>query len=90
MNKKILCLFDIDGTLTKARNVTNLLIYKQKIDSPMLSCLSRLQKVADISYVGGSDYSKIREQLTEDGLSKAAYVFSENGLVARKGSELIG
>ena len=56
----------------------------------MLQCLSKLQKVANISYVGGSDFSKIKEQLTEDGLAKATYVFSENGLVARKGSEIIG
>ncbi|KAJ8953947.1 hypothetical protein NQ318_019190 [Aromia moschata] len=72
--KRILCLFDMDGTLTKARAVIkpefyDFLLYKVK----PLSC---------IALVGGSDFKKIAEQMGgSDVVHKFDYVFSENGLV---------
>jgi phosphomannomutase len=56
----------------------------------MKACLARLKEVADIGLVGGSDRNKIREQLDEDTVQLSDYFFSENGLVAYKGSQLIG
>jgi phosphomannomutase len=56
----------------------------------MKSCLARLKAVADIGFVGGSDQKKIREQLDEDTIQLSNYFFSENGLLAYRGSELIG
>ena len=55
--KKILCLFDIDGTLTESR----------KIATPeMIAFIKRLSTVVDVAFVGGSDLPKQIEQLTED------------------------
>lgn len=56
----------------------------------MLDCLEKLRSVADIAYVGGSDFSKIKQQLTQEGLDKGRYVFSENGLLAYENNEVIG
>ncbi|KAK9497077.1 hypothetical protein O3M35_004456 [Rhynocoris fuscipes] len=80
---KHLCLFDVDGTLTKPRNV---------IDDDMKKFLNEnVKAVFDMAIVGGSDYSKISEQMGgEDGLKDFVYVFSENGLIARKNGEIIG
>lgn len=39
--------------------------------------------------MGGSDAKKIREQLDEETIALNNYFFSENGLVAMKGNELI-
>jgi phosphomannomutase len=55
----------------------------------MKDTLKQLKKVIDIGFVGGSDANKIREQLDEETISLNDYFFSENGLVAVKGSELI-
>jgi hypothetical protein len=44
----------------------------------------------DIGFVGGSDAGKIREQLDEETLSLGDYFFSENGLLAYRGTQLIG
>lgn len=52
----------------------------------MLLCLEKLKSVVDIAYVGGSDISKMKQQLTEEGIKKAIYTFSENGLLSFKGS----
>ena len=46
--------------------------------------------MADIGFVGGSDEKKIREQLDEDTIQLGNYFFSENGLMAYRGSELVG
>ena len=56
----------------------------------MKDCLKELVKVIDVGFVGGSDANKIREQLDEETIAMSHYFFSENGLVARKGPELIG
>ena len=55
----------------------------------MKEALRQLKKVVDIGFVGGSDANKIREQLDEETIALNDYFFSENGLVAVKGSELI-
>jgi phosphomannomutase len=79
---KNIILFDVDGTLTIPRN---------KVSSQMLDFLKSLHDKIDIGIVGGSDLSKIKEQLGENLLSYdyVDYVFSENGLVAHKNGELI-
>lgn len=51
---KTLCLFDVDGTLTPAR---------QRASPEMLALLADLRKECAIGFVGGSDLGKIREQL---------------------------
>ena len=55
----------------------------------MKETLKKLKAVIDIGYVGGSDANKIKEQLDEETIALNNYFFSENGLVARKGADLI-
>ncbi|KIO17671.1 hypothetical protein M407DRAFT_84754 [Tulasnella calospora MUT 4182] len=80
---KKLCLFDVDGTLTPAR---------QQVSKEMLDVLAQLRKKMAIGFVGGSDLSKISEQLAVDGgrvVDGFDYGFAENGLTAYKmGKEL--
>lgn len=78
-NKKILLLFDVDGTLTKPRN---------KIENNIINYLKDLnlnyninKNLINIAAVGGSDYTKIKEQLGES-INYFKYIFSENGLVS--------
>lgn len=80
----VLCLFDVDGTLTPAR---------QQVSDEMLDVLKALREHVAIGFVGGSDLSKIREQLQlaghEDIVHQFDYGFAENGLTAyRLGSQL--
>jgi phosphomannomutase len=78
---KTIVLFDVDGTLTKPRN---------KVTDDMLQFLEKLHKKVDIGIVGGSDLYKIQEQLgCVLTYPYVDYVFSENGLIAYKGDELI-
>ncbi|KAL1747908.1 eukaryotic phosphomannomutase [Schizophyllum fasciatum] len=73
-----LVLFDVDGTLTPAR---------QGISPEMLQVLRAVRKQAVIGFVGGSDLAKITEQLQVPGidvLSEWDYGFAENGLTAYK------
>lgn len=79
--KNILCLFDVDGTLTPARKVAN---------PETLRFLSELRTRVTTGMVGGSDLSKQREQLGEGVLHLFDYVFPENGLAAYRGGEVIG
>ena len=77
-NQNILCLFDVDGTLTLPR---------QKVVDDMKNFLNNLRKKIKIGVVGGSDFDKIAEQLGSDAkdlINSFDYVFSENGLVAYK------
>ena len=71
-----LVLFDVDGTLTKHRNV---------ITQDVNNALKQLSDAgAAVGIVGGSDFCKIAEQLdtpVEELKKKFDYVFSENGLV---------
>jgi len=73
-----LVLFDVDGTLTPAR---------QGASPMMLELLSELRKKVAIGFVGGSDLPKISEQLAIDGnpvVDRFDYAFAENGLTAYK------
>ncbi|KAJ1346649.1 hypothetical protein KIN20_001520 [Parelaphostrongylus tenuis] len=78
---KTLFIFDVDGTLTPAR---------QKIHDDIRQFLANVRKRVPLAIVGGSDLAKIIEQLAgseEELLSQFDYVFSENGLVGFKGKE---
>ncbi|XP_034259074.1 phosphomannomutase 1 isoform X1 [Pantherophis guttatus] len=79
---RILCLFDVDGTLTPPR---------QKIEPEIAKFLQELRKRVMIGVVGGSDYSKIAEQLGEgdEVINKFDYVFAENGTVQYKNGQLV-
>nr|CAG4639443.1 EOG090X0BFR [Daphnia magna]SVE79690.1 EOG090X0BFR [Daphnia magna]SVE81520.1 EOG090X0BFR [Daphnia magna]SVE82670.1 EOG090X0BFR [Daphnia magna]SVE83259.1 EOG090X0BFR [Daphnia magna] len=81
--EEIICLFDVDGTLTVPR---------QKIlPTTEEFLLTKVKPVATIGLVGGSDLTKIAEQMGgEDVIKKYDYVFAENGLVAYKNGDLIG
>ncbi|TFK39411.1 phosphomannomutase [Crucibulum laeve] len=75
---KKLCLFDVDGTLTPARQVAS---------TEMIEVLRALRKKLAIGFVGGSDLVKITEQLQVGGASVINdfdYAFAENGLTAYK------
>ena len=43
-----------------------------------------------VGIVGGSDLSKIKEQLGDDVVESFDYVFSENGLMAHRKGEVLG
>jgi len=81
--KRLLCLFDVDGTMTKPR---------QQITAEMRSFME--EKViprVTVGLVGGSDRVKILEQMQgEEAVSKYDFCFSENGLVAYQGCQLLG
>ena len=81
MDKKRLVLFDVDGTLTPAR---------QKVSKEMLEFLELLKTKVDVGIVGGSDLKKQKEQMGENIVNEVNYSFSENGLVAYKSGKLIG
>ena len=77
----LIALFDVDGTLTAPR----------KVSTPkMLELMRELRKVVTVGVVGGSDLTKISEQLGNSVINDYDYVFSENGLVAHKDGKLIG
>ncbi|XP_020495309.1 phosphomannomutase 2 [Labrus bergylta] len=80
VDKSTLCLFDVDGTLTAAR---------QRVTPDMDQFLQKLRTRVRVGVVGGSDLSKIKEQLGEDVIKKMDYVFAENGLEAFKGGEFL-
>eukprot|EP01029_Cantina_marsupialis_P028812 TRINITY_DN778031_c0_g1_i1.p1 TRINITY_DN778031_c0_g1~~TRINITY_DN778031_c0_g1_i1.p1 ORF type:complete len:246 (+),score=56.47 TRINITY_DN778031_c0_g1_i1:41-778(+) len=78
--KRVLALFDVDGTLTAARD---------KITPEMHKFMTKLRNHVTIATVGGSDMVKQIEQLGETTLEDYDYNFAENGLVAYKeGKEL--
>ncbi|XP_039621407.1 phosphomannomutase 1 [Polypterus senegalus] len=81
-DRSVLCLFDVDGTLTPAR---------QKIDPKLDTFFQTLRQKVKIGVVGGSDYSKIAEQLGDgdEVIQKFDYVFAENGTVQYKDGKLI-
>ncbi|EDR05541.1 phosphomannomutase [Laccaria bicolor S238N-H82] len=72
---KKLCLFDVDGTLSLAR---------QEALPEMLATLQALRQKLVIGFVGGSDLTKISEQLGSNAIHDFDYAFSENGLTAFK------
>ncbi|KAI0084481.1 eukaryotic phosphomannomutase [Irpex rosettiformis] len=76
-NKKLI-LFDVDGTLTPAR---------QLVSPEMFATLRELRKKYIIGVVGGSDFVKVSEQLSPKGataITEFDYFFTENGLTAYK------
>ncbi|XVF73237.1 hypothetical protein PTKIN_Ptkin12aG0185400 [Pterospermum kingtungense] len=77
----LIALFDVDGTLTAPRKM---------VTPKMLEFMKDLRKVVTVGIVGGSDLSKISEQLGISVINDYDYVFSENGLVAHKDGKLIG
>ena len=78
----ILVLFDVDGTLTSAR---------QKVKPEMRSLLhEKLKTKVTIGLVSGSDLTKVSEQMGVDCIREFDYVFPENGLVAYKNGDIIG
>lgn len=72
---KTLVLFDVDGTLTPAR---------QTITPEIKDMLTKLRKECAVGFVGGSDLAKQKEQLGNDVKDVFDYCFSENGLEAYK------
>ena len=80
-NKRILALFDVDGTLTPPR---------EEVTEDMKSFLLELNKRITVGIVGGSDLIKQQEQMGRNIVNEVTYSFSENGLVAYKDGELIG
>lgn len=88
----ILILFDVDGTLTPAR---------QDIQDEVDEYLKKLMTKVTVGLVGGSDISKISNQMLPSRLRSTGvdpikacverfdYVFAENGLVAYKGGQLL-
>lgn len=57
----ILCLFDVDETLTPAR---------QSVSPAMAQLLAKVRKQCAIGFVGGSDLAKITGQLELTGYPK--------------------
>uniref|UniRef100_A0A914Y1F1 Phosphomannomutase n=1 Tax=Panagrolaimus superbus TaxID=310955 RepID=A0A914Y1F1_9BILA len=80
MSRKTILLFDVDGTLTAAR---------QSITQKMREFMQETHKKVHLAVVGGSDLNKITEQLGDikDLCHEYDYVFSENGLVGYHGTE---
>ncbi|KJA15251.1 hypothetical protein HYPSUDRAFT_48570 [Hypholoma sublateritium FD-334 SS-4] len=75
---RTLCLFDVDGTLSLAR---------QSATPEMIETLRALRKKLVIGFVGGSDFVKIEEQLKSGNtnvIDEFDYAFAENGLTAWK------
>ena len=81
--KGTICLFDVDGTLTPAR---------QDVSPEMLQILSALRHKCAIGFVGGSDLVKQQEQLGTSSIPVVSlfdFCFAENGLTAyRLGQQL--
>lgn len=74
--KRIIVLFDVDQTLTPAR---------QTIQPIMTETLNALMaKGIHVGIVSGSDIVKVSEQIGVDMVNKSEYCFSENGLLAMK------
>lgn len=76
---KIVFLFDVDGTLTPAR---------QKAPSETIEMLKKLRKHVYTAFVGGSDLEKQKEQIGPEILDLFDFGFPENGVIFYKGREL--
>lgn len=81
--KDTICLFDVDNTLTPAR---------QSVSPEMLQLLSVLRHKCAIGFVGGSNLVKQQEQLGTPSIPVIGlfdFCFAENGLTAyRLGEQL--
>lgn len=78
--KKVLFLFDVDGTLTPSR---------LKISEEMKQALRKLKEKVYIGFVGGSDLSKQKEQVGDDILEFFDFGFPENGVSFYRGTKLV-
>ena len=78
---RILLLFDVDGTLTVPRAC---------ISHETRMFLKSIRGQVTIGVVGGSDRSKILEQLGPDACLEVDYFFAQNGLMAYHEGKLIG
>ena len=77
--QNVLLLFDVDGTLTKSR---------QLIKPAVELVLEEVRPLATLGLVSASDINKISAQIGGNKkLEKFDYVFAENGLVAFKSGE---
>jgi len=81
MTKRVIALFDVDGTLTEPRG---------EITPEMMEFMMKLKENVTVGIVGGSDLDKQKEQLGDDVVARFPYNFSQNGLVAYKDGEIIG
>lgn len=81
MTKRVIALFDVDGTLTQPRG---------EITPEMMEFMMKLKENVTVGIVGGSDLDKQKEQLGDDVVTRFPYNFSQNGLVAYKDGEIIG
>lgn len=80
MEGKTICLFDVDQTLSPARN---------SIQQDMLDCLAAVEaKGVHLGIVSGSDVGKVTEQVTQALVDRCEYTFGENGLYAMKKGEM--
>ncbi|XP_061181008.1 uncharacterized protein LOC133189623 [Saccostrea echinata] len=77
----LICLFDVDGTLTAPR---------QAATQEMLEFLKRLKQKCYVGLVGGSDLSKIAEQIGSNVAKEYDFLFAENGLVAFQDGKQVG
>lgn len=76
--RHVLALFDVDGTLTKARG---------EITEDMEAFMESLRGRISTGVVGGSDIAKQKEQLGKRTFELFDYNFAENGLVAFKAGQ---
>ena len=76
----VICLFDVDGTLTVPR---------KPAEESTYAFLAKLREKVLTGVVGGSDLQKQHEQLGADCLDKFDFFFPENGLAAYKAGQLI-
>jgi phosphomannomutase len=79
-NKRIIALFDVDGTLTEPRKV---------VSPETVAYLAALREKIVTGVVGGSDLPKQKEQLG-DSPNMFDYTFAENGLCAFIAGEKAG
>lgn len=80
--KNVLYLFDVDGTLTKPRQIIS--------EDLKNFLLKEARSRVSVGLVSGSDYAKITEQMDGEAVAtEFDYVFCENGVVYYKGGKLI-
>lgn len=77
----VLCLFDVDGTLTKHRQVIT--------EDMKTFMLNQVKPRVHIGLVSGSDYDKIVEQMGGEHVTNLFdYVFCENGVMQYRNGKL--
>lgn len=69
---KTICMFDVDGTLSLAR---------QSATPAMQAALKKLRSYTAVAFVGGSDLNKIVEQLHVQGENGKLYLMLISGLM---------